>query len=156
MCNCDWGFTHSLIRIRTGEGTLGDELQTLPGIIHPSELVFSPSWNSFPLAAPDSAETLAWTIASTLFVPKVQLSLLELFRRFLSQDQGSLCQQQATRLLSGSARRIDLRDCTSGGLESGLLSSAGWLYPLNWIVDEKCRCWKEWHNVVQFTVQKVR
>lgn len=82
MCNCDGGLAHPLIRIGTGEGTLGDELQTLLRIIHPSERLFSPSWNSFPLAAPDSAETLARATASTLFVPKVQLSLLELFRRF--------------------------------------------------------------------------
>lgn len=82
MCNCDGGLTHSLIRTGTGEGTLGDELQTLLGIIHPPEQLLSPSWNSFPLAAPDSAETLALASASSLFVPKVQLSLLELFMRF--------------------------------------------------------------------------
>lgn len=82
ICNCDGGLTHSLIHIGTGEGTLGDELQTLLRIIHPSEQLFSPSWNSFPLAAPDSAETLAQATASSLFVPKVQLTLLELFRRF--------------------------------------------------------------------------
>ena len=75
MSNCDGGLAHSSISTGTGEGTRGDELQTLLGIIHPSEqLFFPPSWNSFPLAAPDSAETLARATASSLLVPKVQLS----------------------------------------------------------------------------------
>ena len=94
MCDCDvWGLTHSLVLIGTGEGTLGDELQTLLRIIHPSEQLLWPSWNSFPLAAPDSAETLARAAASSLFVPEVQLSLLELFRRFSVKYEAVFCQQ---------------------------------------------------------------
>ena len=40
-------------------------------------------WNSFPLAAIDSAETLASAPDSLLFVPEVQLSLLEHFSGLL-------------------------------------------------------------------------
>lgn len=64
MYNRDGGLTRSLICIGTGEDTLGDEIQTLLRIIHPLEQLFLPSWNSFPLAAPDSAETLARATAS--------------------------------------------------------------------------------------------
>lgn len=74
ICNSD--LPHTL------PDPLGDELKTLLAIIHPSEELFAPSWSSFSLAALDSAETLAWASASSLFVPRVQLSLLELFRRF--------------------------------------------------------------------------
>lgn len=60
----------SLIWIATGEGMLGDELQMLLWIIHPLEQLLLPSWNSFPLAAPDSAETLARATASSILFQK--------------------------------------------------------------------------------------
>lgn len=105
-CNCDGGLTHSQIRIGTGEGTLGDELQTLLRIIHPSERLFSPNWNSFPLAAPDSAETLARATASTFLFQKCSWVCWS-FSGGSQSDWGSFCQQQAATLLSGSAWGID-------------------------------------------------
>lgn len=113
LCNCN---EHSPDCSGTGEGTLGDELQTLLRIFHPSEqhfLFFLPSWNSFPLAAPDSAATLAWATANSLFVPTAQLSLLELFKRFLvkavaasvSSKQLPLSVEVPERSMSGAVLR---------------------------------------------------
>lgn len=71
--NGDEGITHSPVRAQTGKGT-PVELQMLVGILHQSELLSLPGRNSFPLAAPDSAETLARPASLSALLQEVQLN----------------------------------------------------------------------------------
>lgn len=85
MCNLQWR-PHTLPGLLgDGRGHAGRWITNIAEDLSSirAAVFFLPSWNSFSLAAPDSAATLAWAAANSLFVPKAQLSLLELFKRFL-------------------------------------------------------------------------
>lgn len=104
----DGGLVCSLIWIGTGEGMLGDELQMLLWIIHPLEQLFLPSWNSFPSGCTWQCRNLSPSYRQFSFVPKVQLSLLQLFRRFsVKSEPASVSSSQQPPSSSGSGWRID-------------------------------------------------
>lgn len=70
----DEGVTHLPVCAGTAEGTAVVELHMLVGILHQSEQLSLPSRNSFPLAAPDRAETLARAASLSALLQEVQLN----------------------------------------------------------------------------------
>lgn len=68
------GVTHSPVCAETAKGTTVVDLHMLVGILHQSEQLSLPSRNSFPLAAPDSAETLARAASLSALLQEVQLN----------------------------------------------------------------------------------
>lgn len=103
MCNCNGGLTHSPGCSGMGEGTLGDELQTLLRIFHPSEQQFFFAKLEFLSSGCTwQCSNLSLSCCQFAICSKSAAEFAGAFQEVLSQGWGSFCQQQAAALLCGS------------------------------------------------------